>query len=141
MSDRVELGSVVYRILFETGDTDKATKQVSTAFNDIEKKSKTMGQSLRKVKTAFSKFKGSIMQGIGIGGGFALVSSAISKMVGFIKQGTEQFVQFENQMRRVNTINRQSEGELKNLTKNVEALARVSHRCNDRFGVCTAGSR
>lgn len=147
MADRVDLGSVVYKILFETGDTTQVSKQVGTAFDDIGKKASSMTSNMKNVKTgskqvtsaltdiekkadktglSFGKLKNSIVAGLGIGAGFSIVSSAVSGLKNALNASEQSYIEFENAMRRVNTITRLSESDLANLTDQVDELSKVS---------------
>ena len=125
MAETQVLGSVVYNIIFNAGDTLKTTKKVESAFAQIDKSAKKMSSGLKNVKggttsattalgdlnktskntaTSLDKLKSSLLTGIGVGAGFTVLTSALRGVKNVIGGAIKTATQFETRMAEVSTL-------------------------------------
>lgn len=145
MADRVELGSVVYRIVFDTSGADDAATRVRSSFDDVGKTANQMGSSMRNIKadtkvagsalsdvakkagtasTGMGQFKSALLQGLGIGTGFALVTKGIKTVTSAIKGSFDAAVRFESAFAGVRKTVEASEAEFGILAQGIRGMAK-----------------
>jgi len=145
MADRVELGSVVYRIVFDTSGADDAAARVRNSFDDVGKTANQMGSSMRNIKadtkvagsalsdvakkagtasTGMGQFKSALLQGLGIGTGFTLVTKGIQAVTSAIKGSFDAAVRFESAFAGVRKTVEASEAEFGVLAQGIRDLAK-----------------
>lgn len=145
MADRVELGSVVYKIVFEQGDVESAARKTASAFDEVSKKAtqaeKTvssagaqtrkigsafddLGNRVNKASRTFSRFKDAILTGLGVGTGFTILTQAVQGLRNAITGTFDAAVSFESAFAGVRKTVDATEAEFSQLSSQFRNLAK-----------------
>jgi TP901 family phage tail tape measure protein len=145
MADRVDLGSVVYKIVFEQGDVQAAAQKTSNAFDDISKKAKQtqstldstsgstkkignafndLGNRVSKTSGIFGQFRNAVLTGLGVGAGFTIVTQAVQGLKNAITGTFDAAVSFESAFAGIRKTVDASEEEFAALSAQVRQLAK-----------------